>query len=45
MFCNKLLADEMARLWVAGYKLGNYHVMDSNPEVPGDFVTKTGLTA
>lgn len=44
MFCNKMLADEIARLWVAGYKIGNYRVMDYNPEVPGDFVTKTGLT-
>lgn len=44
MFCNSFIADEMARLWVAGYKIGNYQVI-ANPEIPGDFLTKGALMA
>lgn len=39
MFCNPYIADEMARLWVAGYKVGNYKTIP-NDEVPSDFVGK-----
>ena len=44
MFCNPLIAEEMARLWIAGYKMGNY-VTISNDEVPSDFRTKDTLEA
>jgi hypothetical protein len=33
------MAEELVRLWIAGYKIGNYQVVD-NPEIPGDFSTK-----
>ena len=39
IFCNPYIADEMARLWIAGYKLGNYQVIP-NSEVPADYVHK-----
>ncbi|KAL7550165.1 hypothetical protein ACHAWF_013411 [Thalassiosira exigua] len=39
IFCNPFIADEMARLWVAGYKLGNYEVVP-NSEVPPEYVEK-----
>lgn len=39
MFCNPFIADEMARLWVAGYKMGNYEVVP-NDEVPADYVQR-----
>mmetsp|Transcript_27524 Transcript_27524/g.48921 ORF Transcript_27524/g.48921 Transcript_27524/m.48921 type:complete len:93 (-) Transcript_27524:1306-1584(-) len=39
MFCNPFIADEMARLWVAGYKMLNYKVIP-NTEVPSDFTSK-----
>jgi hypothetical protein len=39
IFCNPYIADEMARLWVAGYKVGNYKTIP-NREVPKDFVGK-----
>eukprot|EP00555_Chaetoceros_dichaeta_P003175 CAMPEP_0198248530 /NCGR_PEP_ID=MMETSP1447-20131203/288_1 /TAXON_ID=420782 /ORGANISM="Chaetoceros dichaeta, Strain CCMP1751" /LENGTH=31 /DNA_ID= /DNA_START= /DNA_END= /DNA_ORIENTATION= len=29
----------MARLWIAGYKVGNYEVIP-NDEVPVDFIVK-----
>jgi len=39
MFCNPFIAEEMARLWVAGYKVGNYEIIP-NDEVPVDFIVK-----
>jgi hypothetical protein len=39
IFCNKMVADEMARLWIAGYKVGNYKV------VPDDFMSRSSLSA
>jgi len=42
MFCNPLIAEEMARLWVAGYRIGNYNTI-SNDEVPDDFYGKIDL--
>jgi len=39
MFCNPFIAEEMARLWIAGYKVGNYEVIP-NDEVPVDFIVK-----
>jgi len=39
MFCNPLIAEEMARLWIAGYKIGNYETIP-NDEVPPGY---TGL--
>jgi hypothetical protein len=36
IFANPYVADEMARLWVAGYKIGNYKTIP-NGEVPKDF--------
>eukprot|EP00536_Pseudo-nitzschia_multiseries_P014406 jgi/Psemu1/38550/gm1.38550_g len=42
MFCNPFIAEEMARLWVAGYKIGNYRVIP-NDEVPEDYYGKDGL--
>lgn len=42
MFCNPFIAEDMARLWVAGYRMGNYEVIP-NDEVPEDFVGKNAL--
>jgi hypothetical protein len=39
MFCNTHIADDIARLWIAGYRIGNTWVV-RNPEIPGDFRTK-----
>lgn len=39
MFCNPFIAEEMARLWIAGYKIGNYELIP-NDEVPSDYVVK-----
>mmetsp|Transcript_16278 Transcript_16278/g.33464 ORF Transcript_16278/g.33464 Transcript_16278/m.33464 type:complete len:91 (+) Transcript_16278:48-320(+) len=39
MFCNPLIAEDMARIWVAGYKIGNYEVIE-NDEVPDDYASK-----
>jgi hypothetical protein len=39
IFCNPYIADEMARLWIAGYKMGNYQVIP-NSEVPAEYVQK-----
>jgi hypothetical protein len=44
MFCTPFIADEMARLWVAGYKIGNYKAVP-NTQVPDDFKNKATLTA
>jgi hypothetical protein len=44
MFCNSFIADEMARLWVAGYKIGNYYTVP-NPEIPPDFMSKADVEA
>jgi len=37
IFCNPFIADEMARLWVSGYKTGNYKVVP-NTEVPASYM-------
>jgi hypothetical protein len=37
IFCNPFIADEMARLWVSGYKTGNYEVVP-NTEVPPEYI-------
>jgi hypothetical protein len=37
MFTSPFIADEAARLWIGGYKVGNYTVV-SNNEVPRDYV-------
>jgi hypothetical protein len=37
MFCNPFIADELARLWLAGYKVGNFETVP-NTEVPNDYV-------
>ncbi len=42
MFCNPLIAEEMARLWVAGYKIGNYNMIP-NDEVPSDYYKDDSL--
>jgi hypothetical protein len=42
IFCNPFIADEMARLWVAGYKIGNYEVVP-NTEVPKEYIEKQKL--
>ncbi|KAL7553541.1 hypothetical protein ACHAWF_016825 [Thalassiosira exigua] len=39
IFCNPFIADEMARLWVAGYTLGNYDVVP-NSEVPPEYIER-----
>jgi hypothetical protein len=44
IFCNKMIADEMARLWIAGYKDGNYKVVP-NREIPDDFMSRSSLSA
>lgn len=44
MFCNPLIAEEMARLWVAGYKIGNY-ITIPNDEVPSNYFNKQNLAA
>jgi hypothetical protein len=44
MFCNSFIAEDIARLWIAGYKIGNTGVVE-NPEIPGDFLTKGALTS
>jgi len=36
MFCNPWIAEEMARLWVAGYMIGNYETIP-NDEVPAEY--------
>lgn len=42
MFCNPLIAEEMARLWVAGYKIGNYKIIP-NDEVPSNYYNDDSL--
>jgi hypothetical protein len=42
IFCNPFIAEEMARLWKAGYKTGNYEIVP-NTEVPIDYVQKKML--
>jgi len=42
MFCSPFIAEEMARLWVAGYKIGNYEIIP-NDQVPADFAVKKAL--
>jgi len=44
MFCNPLIADEMARLWLAGYRIGNYKTIP-NDEVPLDYINKQTMEA
>ena len=44
MFCNPFIAEDLARLWVAGYKVGNYVVIP-NDEVPSDYRNKDTLEA
>jgi hypothetical protein len=39
MFCTPFIADEMARLWVAGYKIGNFKAVP-NTQVPEYFKNK-----
>ncbi|KAG7354485.1 hypothetical protein IV203_003841 [Nitzschia inconspicua] len=39
IFCSPFIADEMARLWIAGYKIGNFEVIP-NVEVPADCVQR-----
>ncbi|KAG7357852.1 hypothetical protein IV203_014439 [Nitzschia inconspicua] len=41
-WCNSFMAEELVRLWIAGYKIGNYHVVE-NPEIPPDFLSKAQL--
>jgi hypothetical protein len=36
-----LMQDEGARLWIAGYKMGNYRTVP-NTEVPNEFINKGG---
>ena len=40
MFSNPFIAEEMARLWIAGYKIGNYKLIPNNEVPPGYFVKK-----
>ncbi len=42
MFCNPLIAEEMARLWIAGYVIGNYEIIP-NDEVPMDYNNQVSL--
>mmetsp|Transcript_3917 Transcript_3917/g.4237 ORF Transcript_3917/g.4237 Transcript_3917/m.4237 type:complete len:492 (+) Transcript_3917:70-1545(+) len=42
MFCNPFIAEEMARLWIAGYNIGNYKLIP-NDEIPPDYVVKKQL--
>jgi hypothetical protein len=44
LFCNPFIAEDMARLWVAGYKIGNYETIP-NDEVPHDYFNKQTLEA
>jgi hypothetical protein len=44
LFCNPFIAEDMARLWVAGYKIGNYETIP-NDEVPPDYFNKQTLEA
>lgn len=39
MFCNPFIADEMARLWIAGYKMGNFETVP-NDEVPPEYLQR-----
>ena len=40
MFSNPFIAEEMARLWIAGYKIGNYKLIPNNEVPPGYLVKK-----
>lgn len=40
VFVDKELPEEAARLWIAGYKMGNYKVVP-NTEVPDEYL-RTG---
>jgi hypothetical protein len=44
MFCNKFMADELARLWLAGYKVGNFERVP-NTEVPKEYLQKYGANS
>jgi hypothetical protein len=44
IFCNPFIAEDMARLWIAGYKIGNYKTIPNN-EVPHDYFNKYTLEA
>jgi hypothetical protein len=39
-----MIADEMARLWIAGYKVGNYKAVPTH-EIPDDFMSRSSLSA
>jgi hypothetical protein len=39
LFCNAFTADELARLWIAGYKIGNFETVP-NTEVPEEYLKK-----
>jgi hypothetical protein len=37
IFCNPFMVNELARLWLAGYKIGNFETIP-NTEVPDDYI-------
>jgi len=44
LFVDKELPEEAARLWIAGYKMGNYKVVP-NTEVPEEYLRTGKLSA
>jgi hypothetical protein len=42
VFTDDILAEEAARLWIAGYKTGIYHIVP-NTEVPQEFIDTGGF--